>query len=394
MKLDASTYRLSEAGRPGQIGLILGLLGLIAGGAGYWVDSEQFFFSYLTAFFYWFTFAIGGLFFVLLHHLVAATWSVVIRRLAESVMATVPFMALLFIPILFGVHDLYHWSHAEAVADDVLLQGKAPYLNFGFFALRAALYFGIWTLLSYLLRKISFKQDKGEVQDFPHKTAFISAPGMIAFALTLTFASFDWLMTLDPHWYSTIFGVYIFSGCVVSIFAFMILTFRFLGKNKILTETITIEHYHDMGKMLFAFMVFWAYMAFSQYFIIWYGNVPEETIWFIHRWEGSWKTISLLLVFGNFGIPFFILITRVAKRAGLMMVIMPIWLLIMHWIDIFWIVTPTLHKHGYHISWMDPALTIGIGGIFFYLVWSRFIARPIIPVGDPKLKASINSLSH
>lgn len=394
MKFDAATYRLTEAQRPGQIGLIVGLIGLVAGGAGYWVDSQQFFFSYLVAFVFWFTFAAGGLFFVLLHHLVSATWSVVVRRMAESVMGVFPYLALLFIPIIFGIHDLFHWSHAEAVANDTLLQYKAPYLNIGFFGIRAGIYFSIWMLLSFLLRRNSLKQDNGGFQNFPNKMAFISAPGMIAFALTLTFASFDWIMSLDPHWYSTIFGVYIFSGCVVSIFAFMIIVFRYLRKREVLKESVTLEHYHDMGKMLFAFMVFWAYMAFSQYFIIWYGNVPEETIWFLNRWEGSWKAVSLLLVFGNFGLPFFIMITRVAKRADAMMLVMAVWLLVMHWVDIYWLIMPTLHKHGFHLSWMDAALTIGIGGMFFFFFWNQFIAHPIVPVGDPKLKASIKSLSH
>ena len=199
----------------------------------------------------------------------------------------------------------------------------------------------------------------------------ISAPGMILFAITLTFASWDWLMSLDAHWYSTIFGAYYFSGCALSALVLVTLTAIYLRSKQVLVHQITVEHYHDLAKLTFAFTVFWAYMAFSQYFLIWYANIPEETIWFKHRWDGSWKTISLLLVIGHFAVPFLVLISRAAKRSTKVLLSAGVWLLFMHWIDLYWLVMPNLHQHGFVPSWMDLTTMLGIGGIFLGLTWKR-----------------------
>jgi len=207
--------------------------------------------------------------------------------------------------------------------------------------------------------------------------------------LRLTFASFDWLMSLDPHWYSTIFGVYIFAGSFLSAIAFVVLVLIALHKRNILTDVITVEHYHDLGKFLFSFTVFWGYMAFSQYFLIWYANIPEETIWFAHRWEGSWKYITLVLVFGHFVVPFLALMPRAAKRNLKFMRIISIWILLMHFFDLYWLVIPTLHKHGFHFSWMDLTAMIGIGGIFVWYFWQSYLKGALVPVNDTKLAESI-----
>ncbi len=389
MKWDSKTYTITEKGNFATISLIIGIIGLAASAGGYFVDKEQFFFSYLTSFAFWFTLASGGLFLTMLHHLVGATWSVVLRRMTESLMWVLPFMAILFIPILFGLHDLYHWTHAEVVAKDALLQGKEPYLNSTFFIIRTVIYFAVWTALAIILSKLSTQQDGGHSENLRKKFVKTSAPGMILFALTTTFAAFDWLMSLDPHWYSTIYGVYVFAGGTCGMFAIVTLMLMSLRKRGVLKDVVTHEHYHDLAKMMFAFMIFWGYMAFSQYFLIWYGNIPEETIWFLHRWEGSWKIVTLILVFGHFVIPFLIMVTRGAKRNLGALKILAIWLLLMHLVDMYWLVMPTLHKHAVHISWIDFATLIGIGGIFFWVFWNRFMARPVVPVGDPKLKQSI-----
>jgi hypothetical protein len=196
-------------------------------------------------------------------------------------------------------------------------------------------------------------------------------------------------MSLDPHWYSTIFGAYIFAGALVAVLAFMPLVLIYLQKRGIMTGMVTVEHYHDLGKLLFAFLIFWAYMAFSQYFLIWYGNIPEETIWFLHRWTGSWKAVTLVLVFGHFVIPFFILITRGAKRNLTMLKIFAVAMLIMHYIDLHWIVMPSLHHHGIHPSWVDLATMMAIGGAFAGRFWYAFTSRPLVPISDPKLEQSI-----
>jgi hypothetical protein len=333
---------------------------------------------------------LGGLFFVMLHHMVAARWSVVLRRLSEDVMMTIPFMAVLFLPILAGMHDLFHWTHEEEVFIDYALRVKEPYLNAGFFVVRAAIYFVVWGVLAWLLWRVSKQQDDHHNPPQIVRMRRISAPGLILFALTVTFAAFDWFMSLDPHWYSTIFGVYVFAGSLLAIVAFITLLTLIFRSRGVLSGVITSEHDHDLGKLLFAFVIFWGYMAFSQYFLIWYGNIPEETIWMLHRWEGSWKIFSLILIFGHFVIPFFVLFPQEIKRNRAVLATMSVWILIVHWIDLYWLALPTLHPHGAHLSWIDFTSFIGVGGIFLWLFWRRVTSNPLVPISDPKLEGSIN----
>ncbi len=388
MQLDTRTYRLTEKGKLGTIALIIGIIGLVASGLGYTGDSKQFFHSYLVAFVFWLTIALGALFFTMLHNLVDAKWSVVLRRLAESITSVFPIMAILAIPVLLGVHELYHWSHADVVAHDEILQEKAGYLNVPFFLIRTVFYFGVWILISTVLFRTSLKQDAGHEPGYTARFRKVSAAGMLLFAATSTFAAFDWLMSLDAHWYSTIFGVYVYSGSFLASLVFMILAVLYLRRNGVLTESITFEHYHDLAKLAFAFLIFWSYMAFSQYFLIWYANIPEETIWYQHRWIGSWKQMTLLIVYGHFVFPFVALMTRAAKRSVPVLWIVSIWVMIIHWVDLYWIVMPNLHHHGAHFSWIDLTTMLGIGGIFVWFFWRTFTSHPVVPVGDPGLEKS------
>ena len=389
MTIDREIYQLKNPGAPGKRALALGIIGAIASLVGYYLNPEQLFHSYLVAYEFWLTIALGALFFVMLHHLVGARWSIVLRRLAETIAQVIPLMAVLFIPVLFGLPYLYEWSHKESVAADAILRWKSSYLNVVFFIIRAVFYFAVWTYLARRLYKISLEQDNGFKEEQVRKFRLTSAPGVIIYGLTITFAAFDWLMSLDAHWYSTIFGVYIFGGSLVGIIAVMIVLALYLRKGNILSDCITIEHYHDLGKLLFAFTVFWAYIAFSQYFLIWYANIPEETIWFRHRWVGSWKTLSLLIVFGHFIAPFFILITRGIKRNPRYLGVMALWMLIMHWVDLYWVVLPGFHHDGAFISWIDFAPLLGIGGLCFWYFWRLLSSQPLVPVGDPRLDDSI-----
>ncbi|MFH1686237.1 MAG: hypothetical protein ABIE70_01790 [bacterium] len=385
-----STYRLSNPGRLGTVALVVGILGLAGSIGAYFQDQSQFYFSWLIAFVFWTTIALGGLFFTMLHHLVAATWSVVLRRLAENLAGPLVLMAVFFTPVLFGMHDLFHWTHADAMAHDELLQGKSGYLNPTFFVIRGFGYFVVWIVLWLLLRRVSLGQDVAPSSRQTKRMITISAPGMILFGITITFAGFDWLMSLDPHWYSTIFGVYIFAGALVGVISFLILLSLALRRKGVLEGIVTSEHDHDLGKLLFAFTIFWGYMAFSQYFLIWYGNIPEETVWMLHRWEGSWKTVTLALVFGHFVLPFFALFPHATKRFRPAMLTIALWMLAMHWLDLYWIAMPILHHHGAHISWVDLTTMFGIGGIFIWWTWRMIAAQPVVPVGDPKLEASIH----
>jgi hypothetical protein len=371
------------------ISLTIGILGLALCLWGWFADAQQFSFSYLTAFVFWLSIALGGLFLTILHNLVGAVWSVVIRRLFETLASLLPLMILFFLPILFGMHELYDWSHPDAVAGDALLHEKTAYLNVPFFVIRAALFFIAWALFSRFYYRNSIENDRTGDSALIARARKLSPVAVIVFALTLTFASFDWLMSLDAHWYSTIYGVYYFSGCMVALLSTLTLLVLYFDKTGPLKGLISIEHYHDLGKLLFTFTVFWAYIAFSQYFLIWYANIPEETVWFAHHWVGSWKTVTLLLVAGHFVIPFFLLIVRAVKRSNLALLIMSFWLLLMHWLDMYWLVMPNLHHQNAHFSWMDAAAMAGIGGIFVRVFYGRLTKHSLIPYNDPKLDESI-----
>ena len=389
MKFEKELYQLSGVQKIWKNLIIMGGLVLILSALGLFFNSKQFFYSYLVAWVFWVSLGLGALFFVMLNHLTGAVWGIVLRRLTESVMMVLPYMFILAIPIFIGMHELYNWSNAGIVAADPLLQKKAAYLNVPFFVIRTCIYFLIWFLIAKRLYKASISQDQNPGFDKIQKMRRTSGPGMVLFALTTSFAAFDWLMSLDPHWYSTIFGVYVFSGGLLGSLALFTLIGMYFKKKDVLAKTITIEHYHDLAKLILSFTIFWAYIAFSQYFLIWYANIPEETIWYLHRWQGSWKFFSLLLVFGHFVFPFLGLLTRAAKRSMGFVKFISVWILLMHWIDLYWISLPTYHHHGIHLSWMDFTIFLGIGGIFMGIFLKTFSANSLVPIGDPQLEKSI-----
>lgn len=369
---------------------IMGLLGMAASlGIGLTSDKEQFFFSYLTAFMFCLSLSLGGLFFTVIQHLVGAQWSVVVRRIAENLMSNFVVLAVLFLPILLGLHELYHWTHAEVVANDHILTAKAPYLNQSFFMIRLVVYFVLWIGLSAYFYKRSVQVDTSGDVNLIKQMRGMAAPAVLIYGLSQTFAAFDLLMSLDPHWFSTIFGVYFFAGSAVTTFSLIALIALMLRRAGYLTDVISSEHYHDLGKLMFAFTVFWTYIAFSQYFLIWYANLPEETLWFLHRWEGSWKGVSLLILIGHFIVPFAVLMSRHVKRALPVLGLMACWMIFMHLVDIHWMVMPTHHKEGIHISLLDITCLMGVVGIWGAMVARRFSQAALVPVGDPYLPTSM-----
>jgi len=285
---------------------------------------------------------------------------------------------------------MYHWTHGETVAADVLLRGQEPYLNPTFFYIRAAIYFTVWSLLSWWFRSRSVAQDDNGDERMTRRLQVSSGPSILLFALTVSFAAFDWIMSLDPHWYSTIFGIYYFSGCAVAIYSLLALLSAGLDRAHLLGHMVTVEHFHDLGKMMFAFVAFWAYIAFSQYFLIWYANIPEETLWFLHRWEGSWRQISVVLGVGHFVVPFFFLMPRAVKRSRRAVVPAAVWVLAMHYLDLYWLVMPSLHHHGAHFSPLDLTTLVGVGSVFVAgMGW--FMRRDaLVPLRDPRLAESIS----
>jgi hypothetical protein len=395
LAVDYTTYRFTDKGSFAVRALIAGIIGLAVSMVGWLVDSPRFYHAWLVAFAFWVSISLGGLFFTMLHHLVNAQWSTVIRKLSEAVTAPLPIMAIFFVPIIVGMHDLYHWTHADEVAHSAVLQWKAPYLDETFFVIRTVIFFAVWCWLSMRLTHLSRLQDKGHTPEITAKLRKTSAYGMLLFALTVTFAGFDWLMSLDPHWYSTIFGVYFFSGGLLTVICFLTAATLLMRRAGVLAEQITVEHYHDLGKLMFGFIIFWSYIAFSQYLLIWYANIPEETVWYLDRWRGSWKAVSLMLVFGYFAVPFLVMIFRGVKRTLSVLGLVAVWLLFMHWVDLYWLVLPSYQEAetGAHFDWWDLTTMIGIGGVFLWSFWSRFRSGPIVPVNDPTLELSLKHVN-
>ncbi len=370
--------------------LFLALLGWVACAVGFAFNRAQFHVSYLIAFTYCIAILLGGMFFVMVQHLTGSAWSVTVRRLMEGIIFTMPVAAILFVPIALGLHSLYEWTHQDVVASDPVLSGKASYLNERFFLIRAAFFLGLWTLWSWKLYSHSTKQDVAtDPIEHMHGASRWSAPGLLVVVLSGTLASFDWIMSLDPHWYSTIFGLYVFSGGAQAFFAVLILICMGFRRSGILRREITVEHYHDLGKWLFALTVFWAYIGFSQYLLIWYANLPEETIFFRHRLEGSWAGWSLLLLLGRFVLPFLILLPRASKRNLPILGAMAGWILFCHFVDHYWMIAPNFQKHGVHLHWMDAAALLAVVSTLAFTFWWRFKKDAMVPVQDPRLQQGL-----
>lgn len=349
----------------------------------------RFFHSYLVAFAYFLSLSLGALFFVILHHLTRAGWGVVVRRLAEGMAANLLPLAVLLIPVLIGMHHLYHWTHADAVAHDPLLQWKAPYLNTPFFLIRAAVYFGVWILLASFFVRRSFAQDASGDKNLTRSMERFSGPAMVLYAITTCVAAFDLLMSLDPHWFSTIFGVYYFSGGVVGFFAALAVLVILLQQTGRLRKAITPEHYHDLGKLIFAFTVFWAYIAFSQYMLIWYANLPEETGWILKRQTNGWEWVAWTLLFGHFIIPFAVLLPRFVKRTRRFLFLPAVWILLMHAVDLYWLVIPQISPKSAAPHLVDLTCMLGIGGLYVAALAFRLRNRSLVPERDPRLPESL-----
>lgn len=368
-----------------RIAVVLTVIGVVASGAGLAADTKRFAFAWLTSFTWLVTLGLGGLFFVLVQHLSKAGWSVGPRRVAEWVSGILPWTAILFIPVIVFAHDLFHHWMGEAAKTDQLIIDKSAYLNVPFFYIRAALYFVLWTALVWKFAGSSKKQDESGDPALTTRLESLSAPSMFLFGVTLTFAGFDWLMSLEPHWFSTIFGVYVFSGAVVGSLALIALVMILLEKLNAASAVSTVEHRHDVGKLLFGFTVFWAYIGFSQFFLIWYANIPEETIYFLHRWEDGWSFWSYMLVIGHFIVPFFLLLSRHAKRNMLTLGIGAAWLLLMHFVDMYWMVMPTLGEEWSGFSWIDVAPLVACTGILCVWLARRASKDALYPLKDPRL---------
>ncbi|MCB0386721.1 MAG: molybdopterin oxidoreductase, partial [Bdellovibrionales bacterium] len=353
-------------------------------------DKERAWHSYLVSFFYFVSLAVGGLFFAAVQHVTKAGWSVNIRRLVESFTAFMPFAFVGAIVLIIGSTHLYEWLHADVVAKDALLQHKAGYLNMPFFAIRVLVFFGAWVLFSRILVGASTKQDSTGDVNLTHKCVPWSVAFLPVFALSYTFFSFDSLMSLEPHWFSTIYGVYTFSGLFQATMAATILLILYLSKKGLLRGYVDENHLHDLGKFLFAFTVFWAYIAFSQYMLIWYANLPEETIFFLPRLDNGWLTVSISLIIFKFIVPFLALLPRWAKRTPTHLAAVSVLILIMQYVDLHWLVYPVYNHDEVKFGLPEIGVFLGFAGLFLFAV-ARFLSKhSVVAVKDPRISESLH----
>lgn len=371
------------------------VLGLLLSGAGFAMAGlDRFYEAYLVAYVFWIGVALGSLALLMVHHLSGGAWGVVIRRPLEAATRTMPLMAVLFLPIIAGMHDLYHWTHADAVAADPILQAKEPYLNTPFFLARQAIYFGVWIAMSLLLNKWSAEQDRTGDPAIAVRMSRFSGAGLVVFALTVTFAAVDWTMSVNPHWFSTIWGMLYMVGQALSALAFAIAVLVMLSTVPPLDRVVNSSHLHDLGKLLFAFLMLWAYLSFSQFIIIYSANLAEEIPHYLVRSAGGWQFVGWSLVIFHFALPYALLLSRDTKRDYRRLRAIAMWVVVIRILDYYWHVAPEFHTGGLSPALIDFALPIAIGGVFVTVFAAQLKGRPLLPLNDPGLAKALTHHTH
>lgn len=369
--------------------LAVGLVALAIAAVLGFFQPPAFFQAYLWSYMFYIGLTLGCLALLMLQYLTGGAWGLIIRRLCEAAARTLPVMVLLFIPIAAGIPFLYHWSHADVMAADEVLRHKSLYLNVPAFLSRAAIYFAGWLGLAWLMNRNS-----REVEETGSPAAFrnlrrASAPGLIFYGFSVTFMSVDWVMSVDPHWFSTMFGLLFIAGQILSAMAFAIAGLVLLSRWGPFSQVLTARHMHDLGKLLLAFVMLWAYLAFSQFLIIWSGNLPEEIPWFLERLRGGWQYIGLALVVLQFALPFALLLSRDLKRNFRLIGKVAALVLAMRFVDLFWMVAPSFHHGHFAITAMDFLLPVGLGGLWLFLFARQLARRPLLPLSDPHLEEAL-----
>ena len=391
------TYTASGTPLPGmkQFGMIAGVLGVVLAVAGLFISGlDRFFQAYLVAYTFWMGVVLGSMALLMVQHLSGGVWGIVLRRPFEAAVRTIPFMAVLFIPILLGMHSLYEWSHEGITETDAIIRAKSLYLNVPFFYGRQAFYFIVWGTLGHLLTKYSAEHDRTGDPKLLDKLGVVSGAGLVIYFLTVTFAMVDWTMSINPHWFSTIWGMLYIGGQGLSAFAFGICVLVMLSQTAPLNRVLTSHHFHDLGKFLFAFLMLWAYLSFSQFLIIWSANIPEEIPHYLDRWENSYKYLSVFIIVGHFIVPYALLLSRDLKKNAGKLRFIATWILFARVADYYWHVAPELHKDGLSISLLDVALPLALGGIFISLFVSQLGGRSLLPINDPALDKALHHHVH
>ena len=364
--------------------LAVGLIAAVLCAGGALIFPPVFFRAYLSAYIFWIGIPVGALALLMLHHLVGGRWGFMIQRVLEAAIQTLPLMALLFIPLLFGLADLYPWAQTEVVAADPLLQQKAAYLNIPFFIARAVAYFAVWIVLGRLLATWSLQQDRSADDTLTLRLQRLSGPGLVLYGLTVSFAVIDWIMSLEPKWYSTIFGMIFMVSFGLAAMALAILATRFLESEKPLAQVVSPDRWHDLGNLLLALVMFWAYLNFSQFLLIWSENLAEEIPWYLHRIGGGWEWVAVALILFQFALPFILLLSRNTKRDSRTLAAVAAAILFMHWLDILWMVVPSFYPARFHFHWLDIAAPVAIGGLWLAAFIGYLKARSLLPLHDPR----------
>jgi len=366
--------------------LIAGVIATVASAVGFFAAGpNQFYRSYLWSYIFIVAISVGPLAWLMLQYVTGGAWGLVIRRACEAAVRTLPLVLLMFLPIAIGINNLYPWPHAAIVAADPLLKHKAPYLNVPFFLGRAAFYFAGWLFLAWWFNRWSLTEDK-EGHDAVHgKMSRMAGPGLLFYGFSVTFMAVDWVLSVDPKWFSTIFGMLFMVNQALTAMAFLTTLMVLLSYQKPMSEVLTPRHLHDLGKFLLAMVMVWAYFSFSQFLIIWAGNLPEEIPWYLTRLNNGWQYVGLLLVFGHFALPFALLLSRDLKRNFKLLASIAVFILSMRFVDLYWLITPSFRKTGFGLSFLDFTIPIGLSGLWLAYFLTQLEKRPLMPLNAPHL---------
>lgn len=390
VRFDAEAFAApADVDRLQRLALVTGIVGLVASLLGLWLSPQYFYRAWLVGWVFWVGVSLGCLAISLLNHLTRGAWGLVIRRVLEAASRTLPLLLVLALPIVFGVKDLYEWARPEAVRADALLQAKAPYLNVPFFLARLVIYFLIWGGIAFLMSHLSRRQDRQPDPGSTRRMQLISGPALAAYCLAVTFAAVDWLMSLQPRWFSTIYGVYLMGSQGLAALAFLIVFALWLSRREPMSRILQPRHFHDWGKLFFAFVMLWAYFSFSQFLIIWAGELPEEISFYLPRMRGAWGGLFLAIVLFHFLLPFLLLLSRDLKRNAGRLVWVAGLMLVMRWLELVWQVEPAFHDHHPGAYWLYLAAPVTLGGFWFAWFLRELKSRPLLPINDPYLPEAI-----
>ncbi len=378
-----------SAGRAKNVSLGLGAIGLAGCLIGWFIAPRNFFVAYLFGHFFFLGLSLGSLALLMIHHLTAGDWGYAVRRFLESAVGNLPLLALLFVPIFFGLAQLYPWQNPIVVAANETLRHTQIYLNPAGFVLRTAIVFAIWIIMGRQLLKWSADQDTTVSLEPTRKMRTLSGPGLVIYPVTMTFAAVDWLMSMEADWYSTMFPILICIGQILSALALVILLLTWAARSSTVAPLATEENFHKLGNLLLAFTMMWAYLAFGQLLVIWSGNLPHEIAWYLHRISGGWKWIAIFIALFHFFVPFFLLLMRPAKKRRTILASIAGCVFAAHIVAIWWTIAPSVYTEHFHVGWLAPAAFLGVGGIYSFAFLKNLERRRPVPLNDPRLAVPV-----